>query len=388
MPVEPISTARVGVNRLRTRVGVVREIKPAERRVALTPAGATMLSRAGNEVLVESGAGVGSGFDNDDYADAGARILATASDVWQKSDLLLKVKEPVASEYRWLREDLVLFCYLHLAADMPLTTALMQSGTTALAYETIEDAHGALPLLTPMSEIAGRLAAQAGAYFLQAPYGGNGKLMGGAPGVRPARVVVIGGGGVGTHAARTAVGIGAEVTILERSLARVRHLEEQFAGRARVLVSDPLTLEAELLQADVVVGAVLIQGARAPRLVERRHLSAMPTGSVLVDVAVDQGGCADTTRATTHEDPTYEVDGVVHYSVANMPGAVPVTATAALTNATIPYVLRLAAGVGVALEQDPGLRRGLNVQGGRITCPPVGEAYDKHNAAAQQQASG
>lgn len=364
------------------RVGVVKEIKPQERRVALTPAGALELTRAGHEVLVEQEAGVGSGFEDAAYEQAGARIVASVDEVWKTSELLLKVKEPIAPEYARLNPDATLFTYLHLAPDPDLTEALMQSRTTAIAYETVEDAAGGLPLLAPMSEIAGRLATQAGAYWLQAPYGGNGTLIGGAPGVAPARVLVIGGGAVGTHAARVAVGMGADVTILERSIPRIKHLEELFDGRAvRVLMSDTLTLQRELATSDLVVGAVLIPGAKAPHLIRREDLALMQPGSVITDVAIDQGGCAETSRPTTHAEPTYVVDGIVHYCVANMPGAVPRTSTRALTNATLPYVLRLASGVDAALAADPGLARGLNVKGGEIVNAEVAAAYQEIRSA-------
>jgi len=359
------------------RVGVVAEIKPAERRVALTPAGAHELVADGHEVLVEAGAGVGSGFEDADYARAGGRIVAEAAAVWADSDLLLKVKEPIAPEYGLLREGLVLFTYLHLAPNRPLIDALRGSGTTAIAYETVEDTDGRLPLLAPMSEIAGRLATQAGAYFLQAPLGGCGMLMGGVPGVRPARVLVLGGGVVGAHAARVAVGMGADVTVLERSLPRVRVLEDRFGATARVLYSDALTLQEELGRSELVIGAVLLPGALAPHLVTRSMLALMRRGAVVVDVAIDQGGCVETSHPTTHDAPTFVVDDVVHYCVANMPGAVPVTSTRALTNATLPYVRRLADdGVDAALAADPGLARGLNVQAGRIVYEPVALAYE------------
>jgi alanine dehydrogenase len=360
----------------------VTESKPQERRVALTPGGALELTHAGHEVLVQAGAGEGSGFADAAYAEAGARLVEGADGVWADSELLLKVKEPIAPEYERLNPDAVLFTYLHLAPDPALTTALMRSGTTAIAYETVEDARGGLPLLAPMSEIAGRLATQAGAYYLQAPYGGNGTLIGGAPGVAPAKVLVIGGGAVGTHAARVAVGMGADVTILERSLPRIRELEEAFGASARVLMSDTLTLREQLSVSDVVVGAVLIPGAKAPHLISRADLAAMKDGSVICDVAIDQGGCAETSRPTTHAEPTFVVDGVVHYCVANMPGAVPVTSTRALTNATLPYVLRLAGGVDAALAADPGLARGLNVAGGEIRNLEVAEAFAAAEVAA------
>jgi alanine dehydrogenase len=360
-------------------VGVVKEIKPAERRVALTPAGAAELSARGHRVLVETAAGAGSGFGDESYVAAGAEIVAAAADVWGESDLLLKVKEPIEAEYGSLRAGQTLFTYLHLAADLPLIDALAEARTTAIAYETVTDRNGALPLLAPMSEIAGRLATQAGAYFLQAPMGGNGTLIGGAPGVAPASVLVIGGGHVGTHAARVACGMGANVTILERSLPRIRELEDRFADHATVLMSDALTLEQELERADLVVGAVLIPGAAAPRLVPRAALATMRSRAVLVDVAIDQGGCAETSRPTTHGDPVFDVDDVLHYCVANMPGAVPATSTRALTNATLSYVLALAEGTEAALAADPGLAGGLNVDDGEIVHPSVAAV---HAAAA------
>jgi alanine dehydrogenase len=366
------------------RVGVVTEIKPAERRVALTPAGAHELAGAGHDVLVQSGAGTGSGFTDQAYVGAGARIVPDAADVWGESELLLKVKEPIASEYGSLNPDATLFTYLHLAADPRLTDALVASGTTAIAYETVTGPGGkGLPLLAPMSEVAGRLAAQAGAYFLQDPFGGRGVLIGGVPGVAPARVVVIGGGVVGTNAARVAVGMGAEVTILERSIARLTELELLFDGRARVLMSDPLTLRDEVSHADVVIGAVLVAGAAAPKLITREMLSSMRPKAVIVDVAIDQGGCAETSTPTTHGDPTYVVDDVLHYCVANMPGGVPNTSTRALTNATLPYVRALAdRGVDGALGADPGLASGVNVRAGEILVPAVREALDASRNAA------
>jgi alanine dehydrogenase len=358
------------------QIGVVKEIKPAERRVALTPAGVRELVDTGHRVLVERGAGVGAGFDDAAYDLAGAQLVAQAADVWSASELLLKVKEPIEPEYGLMNGDLTLFTYLHLAPNRPLTEALLRAGTTAIAYETVEDAHGHLPLLAPMSEVAGRLAAQAGAYCLQDPLGGPGVLIGGVPGVAPANVLVIGGGVVGTHAARVAAGMGAEVTILERSLDRLRELEQLFDGRARCLMSNALTLEQGLHDAHLVIGAVLIPGALAPKLVTREMLGLLRRGSVLVDVAIDQGGCFATSRPTTHGAPTYEVDGILHYCVANMPGAVPATSTQALTNATLPYVRRLAdLGIEAALEADPGLARGLNVAAGEIVYEPVAQAF-------------
>ncbi|MGE4424885.1 MAG: alanine dehydrogenase [Solirubrobacteraceae bacterium] len=374
-----------------TVVGVVTEIKPGERRVALTPAGAHELAERGHDVLVQSGAGVGSGHADRDYVTAGARIIDDPATVWAESDLLLKVKEPIEPEYERLNPDATLFTYLHLAAAPALTDALVRSGTTAIAYETVTDgidpARPGLPLLAPMSEIAGRLATQSGAYFLQAPLGGRGVLMGGAPGVQPARVVVVGGGVVGLQAARVAVGMGAEVTVLEKAVSRLVWLEEFFDGRARVLMSDTLTLREEARHADVVVGAVLIPGAAAPKLITREMLGDMRPRAVIVDVAIDQGGCAETSIPTTHDDPTYVVDDIVHYCVANMPGAVPVTSTRALTNATLPYVIALADhGVDGAGERIPGLVAGINVRAGRILAPAVAEAHAAARAAHREAA--
>jgi alanine dehydrogenase len=359
-----------------TLVGLVAEIKPNERRCALTPAGTRELTAAGHQVLVQAGAGDGSGFTDAEYAQAGAGLAPDAATVWAQADLLLKVKEPIASEYASLRDGQTLFTYLHLAADKPLTDALVASGTTAVAYETIEDADGRLPLLAPMSEIAGRLAAQAGAYFLQDPLGGRGLLIGGVPGVAPARVTVLGGGVVGTHAARIACGMGADVTILDRSLPRLRELDELFEGRAKVVMSSAAQIEEELTRSDVVIGAVLIPGAAAPKLVTRDMLHLLPPRAVLVDVAIDQGGCFETSHPTTHADPTYVVDGVLHYCVANMPGAVPRTSTRALTNATLPYVRALAdLGVDGLIARDPGVAPGVNVRGGKIVSEPVAAAF-------------
>ena len=358
------------------KIGVVKEIKAEERRVALTPAGTHELVTLGHDVLVEANAGVGSGFGDAAYSSAGARILAGAEQVWADSELLLKVKEPIEVEYPLLHPNLSLFTYLHLAPNRPLTEALLASKTTGIAYETVEKGRGHLPLLAPMSEIAGRLAAQAGAYFLQGPLGGPGLLIGGVTGVAPARVVVIGGGIVGTQAARIALGLEAEVTILERSLERLHELDQYFGSRARILMSDAIVLAEALREADVVIGAVLVPGALAPRLVTREMLSWMKPRSVIVDVAIDQGGCFETSHPTTHSDPVFEVDGVLHYCVANMPGAVPVTSTRALTNATLPYVRRLAErGIDAALAEDPGFGQGLNVKNGEITYPPVATAY-------------
>jgi alanine dehydrogenase len=357
------------------KIGVAKEIKPDEYRVALTPAGARELVQHGHEVLVESGAGQGSAFFDDAYEAEGARI-ATVAEVWSDVDLLLKVKEPIPAEYGRLRDGLVLFTYLHLAADEALTKALIESGTTAVAYETVETENRALPLLAPMSEIAGRLAAQAGAYFLEKPVGGRGLLLGGVPGVAPGKVVVIGGGIVGYNAALIALGLGANVTILERSIDRMRHLEEVLGARVSLLMSSGLQIEESVADADVVIGAVLIPGALAPKLVTREIVGGMKPGSVVADVAIDQGGCFETSRPTTHSEPVYVVDGVIHYCVANMPGAVPITATKALTNATLPYVEAIAdQGLAEAVARDPSLARGVNVLNGKITYDAVADAH-------------
>ena len=357
------------------KIGVAKEIKTDEYRVALTPAGARELGQRGHDVIIETGAGTGSSFTDAAYEAAGARI-ALVDEVWGEAELLLKVKEPIAPEYGRLREGLVLFTYLHIAADEALTHALLESGITAVAYETVETDWGALPLLAPMSEIAGRLAAQAGAYFLEKPLGGRGLLLGGVPGVAPGRVVVIGGGIVGYNAAVIAIGLGANVTILERSIDRMRHLEEILSGRVSLLMSSSLQIEESLTEADVVIGAVLIPGAVAPRLITREMVAGMKEGSVLADVAIDQGGCAETSRPTTHSNPVYTVEGVTHYCVANMPGAVPITSTKALTNATLPYVEAVADyGLAEAVARDPALARGVNVVEGKVTYEAVADAH-------------
>jgi alanine dehydrogenase len=357
------------------KVGVAKEIKSDEYRVALTPAGARELVQRGHDVVVETGAGEGSAFSDVAYEAAGARIAAV-DEVWSDADLLLKVKEPIEPEYARLREGLVLFTYLHIAADEALTRALLESGIAAVAYETVETDSGALPLLAPMSEIAGRLAAQAGAYFLEKPLGGRGLLLGGVPGVAPGRVVIIGGGMVGYNAAVIAIGLGANVTILERSLDRMRHLEEVLSGRVSLVMSSSLQIEESVQDADVVIGAVLIPGALAPKLITREMVAGMKEGAVLADVAIDQGGCAETSRPTTHSEPVYTVEGVTHYCVANMPGAVPITSTKALTNATLPYVEAIADfGLAEAVARDPALARGVNVLDGKVTYEAVADAH-------------
>jgi alanine dehydrogenase len=358
------------------KIGVAKEIKTDEYRVALTPAGARELVERGHDVTVETGAGDGSSFPDRAYEAVGARI-GSVDDVWGDAELLLKVKEPIESEYGHLREGLVLFTYLHIAADEPLTRALVESGITAVAYETVETDQRALPLLAPMSEIAGRLAAQAGAYFLEKPLGGRGLLLAGIPGVAPGRVVIIGGGIVGYNAAVITLGLGANVTILERSIDRMRHLDEVLSGRVSLVMSSTLQIEESVTDADVVIGAVLIPGALAPKLITREMLRRMKDGAVFCDVAIDQGGCAETSRPTTHSEPVYDVEGVTHYCVANMPGAVPITSTKALTNATLPYVEAIADhGLAEAVARDPSLARGVNVLDGRITYQAVAEAHD------------
>jgi alanine dehydrogenase len=356
------------------RIGVAKEIKSDEYRVALTPAGALELINAGHEVAIETGAGDGSSFPDEQYLRIGAKIVSV-DDVWGSSDLVLKVKEPIASEYPRLREGLILFTYLHIAADEPLTRALIDSGITAVAYETVEVGR-ALPLLAPMSEVAGRLAPQAGAYFLEKPLGGRGLLLGGVAGVAPGRVVIVGGGVVGYNAAIVALGLGAQVTILERSIDRMRHLEEILSGRVSLLMSSSLQVAASVEEADLVIGAVLVPGALAPKLVTREMISSMKQGAVVVDVAIDQGGCFETSHATTHADPVYVVDGVTHYCVANMPGAVPITSTKALTNATLPYLEAIAnLGLREAVTRDDALAKGVNVLGGKVTYQAVAEAH-------------
>ena len=356
-------------------VGVPKEIKSDEYRVALTPAGALELTTHGHSVLIEQGAGVGSAFLDADYEAVGARI-GSVEEVWGESELVLKVKEPLPEEYGRLREGQVLFTYLHLAASEELTQALIASGAACVAYETVETDDRALPLLAPMSEVAGRLAAQAGATFLEKPLGGRGLLLGGVPGVAPGEVVVIGGGMVGYNSAVIALGLGAQVTILERSIDRMRHLEEVLGSRVTLLMSSSLQIQQSVAAADVVVGAVLIPGALAPKLISREMVAGMKEGSVVADVAIDQGGCVETSRPTTHSEPVFVVDGVTHYCVANMPGAVPITSTKALTNATLPYVEAIAdRGLREAIAEDQALARGVNVIEGKITYEAVAEAH-------------
>jgi alanine dehydrogenase len=354
------------------RVGVPTEVKADEHRVALTPAGVRELVDRGHEVVVEAGAGEGSAIADRDYASQGARIAPDAEAVFAEADTVVKVKEPLPAEVAMLEPRHTLFTYLHLAPNPELTEALMESGATCIAYETVEDERGRLPLLAPMSEVAGKIAAQAGAFVLEKPLGGRGQLLGGVPGVPGGTVLVIGGGVVGYHAAQIAIGMGADVYVLDRDLDRVRELEVALGGRGSTVFATTLSIERLLPDADLVIGAVLVHGARAPRVVTRAHLKTMKRNAVLVDVSIDQGGCFETSRPTTHSDPTYEVDGITHYCVANMPGAVPITSTLALTNATMPYVVRLAdRGVAGALHDDLGFMAGLNVAAGRVTYEPV-----------------
>ncbi len=356
------------------KVGVPTEIKPDEYRVALTPAGARELTEHGHEVLVQAGAGNGSAIHDADYEAQGARILADAEAVFRDAEMVLGVKEPQPQEIAMLRSDHLLFTYLHLAPAPELTQGLCDTGATCIAYETVEDTNGRLPLLAPMSEVAGKIATQAGAFMLEKPMGGRGVLLGGVPGVAAANVMVIGGGVVGFTAASIAIGMEADVFVFDRNVDRLRELDVAFGGRASTVYSSVLAVEEMLPRVDLVIGAVLVHGARAPYVIKRDQLKLMKENAVLVDVSIDQGGCFETSRPTTHSDPTYEVEGITHYCVANMPGAVPITSTYALTNATLPYVLSLADnGVAGALARDPGLRPGVNVAGGRVTYAPVAE---------------
>ncbi len=363
-------------------VGVPKEIKTLENRVALTPGGAESLARRGHKVLVEKGAGLGSGLADAEYQKAGAELVS-ASQAWG-ADLVVKVKEPIAEEYQYLRKGLLLFTYLHLAADEALTKALLAGGTTGIAYETVQLPDGSLPLLLPMSEVAGRMAPQVGAAALEKPHGGRGVLLGGVPGVAPASVVIIGGGVVGTNAAKIALGMGAQVTILDVSKARLQYLDDVFGGRLITLASNEANIKKSIQHADLLIGGVLIPGAKAPRLVTREMLSSMKEGSVIVDVAVDQGGCVETIKPTTHKDPTYVVDGVVHYGVANMPGAVPRTSTFGLTNQTLPYVMKLAERGLAALNDDLSLVKGLNTHQGKLTYQGVAEAFNLPYSPAEE----
>jgi alanine dehydrogenase len=356
------------------KIGVPTEIKADEYRVAITPAGVREMTEHGHEVLVEAGAGLGSAISDADYEAQGAKIVPDAGTVFAEAEMIIHVKELQPSEIEMLREGQLLFTYLHLAPDPEQTRGLCDSGATCIAYETVEDAQGRLPLLAPMSEIAGKIATQAGAHALEKPHGGRGILLGGVPGVAAANVMVIGGGVVGMNAAFIAIGMEADVFVFDRSINRLRDLEVVFGGRCSTVYSTTLAVEEMLPRADLVIGAVLVHGARAPYVVRRDQLALMKPGAVMVDVAIDQGGCFETSRPTTHHEPTFEVDGITHYCVANMPGAVPITSTHALTNATLPYAISLADhGLGEAIRRDPGLRPGVNVAAGKVTHPAVAE---------------
>jgi len=359
-------------------IGVPKEVKDHEARVGLVPSGVIALRESGHEVLVETNAGDGSAITDHEYMQAGAGIAQNAAEVWQKADLIVKVKEPQPSEYAFLRPDLILFTYLHLAPLPELTNRLLESQVAGVAYETIREADGSLPLLTPMSEVAGRMSVQVGAQYLEAPNGGRGVLLGGVPGVAPANVVVLGGGVVGTNAAKIAVGMGAHVTVIDRNLNRLRELDDIFNQQIVTLASNVFTVTETLKLADLVIGAVLIPGAAAPKIVRRQMISNMKRGAVVVDVAIDQGGCFETSHATTHTEPIYFVDGVLHYCVSNMPAAVPHTSTFSLTNATFPYLLELAnKGLERAVDQHPALREGVNTYKGYVTHPGVAESQGR-----------
>ncbi|MCH8488058.1 MAG: alanine dehydrogenase [Candidatus Cyclonatronum sp.] len=358
-------------------IGVPKEIKTHENRVALLPSGVTELLKHGHEVIVEKDAGLGSGFPDELYVQAGATILESAEDIWAKAEMIMKVKEPIEVEYPRMRDGQIIFTYFHFAASQELTEAVKLSGAVAIAYETVEKLDGSLPLLIPMSEVAGRMAAQEGAKYLERPTGGRGVLLGGIPGVRPGNVMVLGGGIVGVNAARMAAGLGANVTIYDISLPKLRYLDEVLPANITTMFSSYANIRTDIAQADLVIGAVLIPGAKAPKLVTRDMLSLMKPGAVLVDVAIDQGGCFETSKATTHEHPTYVVDGVVHYCVANMPGAVPYTSTIGLTNVTLPYAVQLAnKGWIKAIRENRELEYGLNIANGKIVYRDVAEAFD------------
>jgi alanine dehydrogenase len=358
------------------KIGCVKEIKTHEYRVGMTPDNAAEYIRHSHEVFIEKGAGEGSGFPDAEYISAGAKMIGTAAEVWAMADMIIKVKEPLQSEYPLIRKDQIVYTYLHLAANHPLLDALLASGCKGVAYETITDNKGGLPLLKPMSEIAGRLSIQEGAKYLEKPFGGLGVLLGGVPGVKSAKVVVLGGGIVGTNACKIAVGMGADVTVFDRSLDRLTYLDDIFNGRLKTLYSTSASIQKEIVDADLVIGAVLIPGASTPKLLKKEYLKTMKKGSVIVDVAVDQGGCFETTHATYHDDPTFVIDGVVHYCVANMPGAVPRTSTMALTNATLYYGLKIAdEGLENAARLDTGIMEGINIYNGKCTFKGVSEAF-------------
>jgi alanine dehydrogenase len=358
------------------KIGVPKEIKTNENRIALVPAGAETLISAGHSVLIEKGAGIGSGFSDEDYTSVGAKIAPDAATVWKDSEMIMKVKEPIKPEWPRMRKGQLIFTYFHFAADKELTLAHVNSGAVCIAYETVELPNRDLPLLIPMSEVAGRMAVQEGAKYLEKLYGGRGVLLGGVPGVAPAKVVILGGGIVGINAAKMAAGLGAKVTVLDLSLERLRYLSDVMPANVTLIYSNRHNILEQISTADLVVGAVLIPGAVAPRLIRREDLKTMQPGSVIVDVAIDQGGCVETIKATTHDNPTYVVDGIVHYGVANMPGGVPRTSTLALTNATFPYAKELAKkGWKQALKENAALKKGLNIVDGKVTYPAVAEAF-------------
>ena len=357
-------------------VGILKEIKAEENRVSMTPAGVEVMRQKGHVVMVEKEAGVASGFNDAIYIESGAEIIDTAREIYGRSEMVMHVKEPLPSEYAYIKKDQIVFTYLHLAASEELTQALVKCGSVNIAYETIQKEDGSLPLLTPMSEVAGRMAVQQGAKYLEMEYGGQGILLGGVPGVDPGTVLVIGGGAVGTNAAKMACGLGAKVYLLDFNLERLRYLSDVMPANCILLMSNPATIRQLVREAHVVVGAVLIPGAKAPKLITREMLRTMKRGSVFVDVAIDQGGCSETSKPTTHSDPIYEVDGVIHYCVANMPGAVAKTSTLALTNATLPYALEIAnKGWKKAVKENPEIMRGINVVNGKIICPGVADAF-------------
>lgn len=367
------------------KIGIPKEIKTNENRVSLVPAGAEALVAAGHTVYVEQGAGDGSGFDDSQYTSVGAQMLKTADEVWAAAEMIIKVKEPIKVEWPRMKKGQTIFTYFHFAADEELTKAHMDSGATCIAYETVELPSRELPLLTPMSEVAGRMAVQAGAKYLEKLFGGRGVLLGGVPGVSPAKVVILGGGVVGVNAAKMAAGLGAKVIILDTSLPRLRYLSDVMPANVQTIFSNRQNILEAISTADLVVGGVLLPGAKAPKLIRREDLKLMQPGSVIVDVAIDQGGCVETIKATTHENPVYTVDGIIHYGVANMPGGVPRTSTLALTNATFPYAFKLAnKGWKAALKDDPALLKGLNVVDGKVTYQGVAEAFGmEHHEASK-----
>jgi len=367
-------------------IGVPKEIKDQEYRVSLPPGGASSLVHAGHQVIVQRGAGIGSGFEDAHYAEVDAQLVDTPDEIFAQAEMVLKVKEPLPQEYGLLRPEQMLFTYLHLAANRELTDALMESGVTAIGYETVQHANGSLPLLTPMSEVAGRMIVQLGAHYLEGTHGGRGVLLGGVPGVRPGVVVIIGGGVVGTNAAQVALGLGAQVTVIDINLDRLRYLDQVLGGNLTTIASNRYNIADTVMRADLLVGAVLVPGAKAPTLVSKDLIALMQPGAVVLDVAVDQGGCIETVHPTSHTNPTYTVHDVVHYAVPNIPGAVPRTSTYALSNATLPYVLKLAnKGLRATMSEDMALRKGLNIYQGQITCQAVAEAFGLEHVSAKDR---